>query len=125
MDVSVGVIKFPRGKGQPRKQLLGTTKDQIKAKNRSIEYIENEDDLCLARSLVVARAYERFREKNMTNKSWRWMKDVTNPKQRKAAEDIWPAPPSPSPVLYVLCSFVLFLFVVMFNGLWVMLLTIL
>ena len=88
LEVSVGVIKYPKGKGQPRKQLLGTTKEAMRAKNKSIHYIDNNDGLCLARSLVVARAHEQYNDKKITKNAWRWIKDSKNDKQRKAAVDL-------------------------------------
>lgn len=88
LEISVGVIKFPRGHGQPRKSLLGTSKNALKEKNKSIEMIENDDDLCLPRSLVVARAWEKFQNKSITKDSWRWLKNSAKPKQREEAEGL-------------------------------------
>ena len=72
METSVGVIRFQRGEGQ--KKLQDTSKEQLKDKRRAIEYIDNDDKLCLARSLVIARGYEDFMEKRITEKAWRWLK---------------------------------------------------
>ena len=53
--VSVILVEIPQGKGRSRRSEISLEKHLFKKK--SIVRIRNDDDLCLARSLVVAIAY--------------------------------------------------------------------
>ena len=59
LEISIGIIRFPRGEG--RLQMLNLEKDFCR--KQSVTQIDNSDGKCLARNLVVCRAYQRYQDK--------------------------------------------------------------
>ena len=63
LRISVGVIEFPKGGHGTG---LNSSVKKLKTSN-SVVYIHNDVDLlCLARSLVVCRAYDRLQKGEIT-----------------------------------------------------------
>ena len=85
LDISVGLIKFPRGEGRTKIlniDLLNETK------NRSLTYVYNDDHTCLARALVLSRGLINFKGNKITRQKWRVMYDENSQNQKKEAEEL-------------------------------------
>ena len=67
LEISVGIIRFPRGEGTF--EMINLELDLCKKK--SVTMIDNTDGKCLARSLVVCRAYTRLQEKQISRKNFK------------------------------------------------------
>ena len=80
-EVAVGVIRVPEGGGR----IKITNPDLDKKLKRSIVTITNDDDLCLARSLVVCRAYQQYKAGTITYNQYKLVKNSCRPTQKREA----------------------------------------
>ena len=94
LEISVGVIKFPRGN---RGQAIINT--QNLGEKRSLTLIENSDEKCLARAIAVSEAWDRkvkWEERGaprvllqkMTRNMWRSFVKPDSPKQTERAVEL-------------------------------------
>lgn len=67
LEISIGVIRFPRGEG--RLQMLNLEEDLCRKK--AVTVIDNSDGKCLARSLAVCRAYQRLQNKEISRDQYK------------------------------------------------------
>lgn len=84
LEISVGIIRFPRG--ESRLNLLSIERDLCKKK--SVTMIENDDSLCLSRSLVVCRGYEAFQNKVLSRKRWLMLIEKGSRRQKVEALEL-------------------------------------
>lgn len=66
MEISVGIIRFPRGEG--RFQMLNLEEDLCKKK--SVTIIDNSDGKCLSRALICCDAYAKFQRKEISREMY-------------------------------------------------------
>lgn len=84
LEISIGVIKFPRGEGRV---CITNVNTDLKRKT-SLTVINNDDGLCLVRSLVVCRAFEKRNRGELTRKQWLLMIEKNSVKQKREAEEL-------------------------------------
>jgi hypothetical protein len=83
LKITVGVIRLPRGSG--RSKMIN--REQSISNKTSVVKILNQDNMCMARSLVVCRAYRAFKTSQMTGYEYEKIrKNISNQQTRQALE---------------------------------------
>ena len=81
VTIDINHVKSPQGSGRKRNRTTFNIDDFLKQKG-SVVRIQNNDDICLARALVVARAYQE------NDPKYKYITDSKRPLQREKAFEL-------------------------------------
>ena len=66
LEISVGLIKFPRGEGR---QNITNIQGLNSCGKRSLTYVQNNDNKCLARAIAISEAWQHYEDQNPEGKN--------------------------------------------------------
>jgi hypothetical protein len=86
-EIAVGAIRVPAGGGRTKITSTDGPNNSLFSK-RSVVTIQNDDQLCMARALVVCRAYRQYKDDILTYDQYNYICQSNRSKQGKMAKEL-------------------------------------